>query len=63
MKFSSWTYNGEQVSLRFEKGNFVDLSDYWRSGSWTIVMGEWQSNFEVLLLQMNGSHDYKKRER
>ena len=42
MKFSSWTYNGEQVSLRFEKGNFVDLSDYWRSGSWTIVMGEWQ---------------------
>ena len=37
MKFSSWTYNGNQVSLKFEKGGFVDLSDYWKSGSWDIV--------------------------
>ncbi|KAI8039382.1 hypothetical protein M5D96_008106 [Drosophila gunungcola] len=29
MKFGSWTFNGDQ--------NFVDLSDYWKSGTWDII--------------------------
>lgn len=38
MKFSSWTYNGDQVSLSFQEDKrFVDLSDYVRSGTWDIV--------------------------
>lgn len=38
MKFGSWTYNGDQVSLKLYGGNaWVDLSDYWKSGTWDIV--------------------------
>ena len=38
MKFGSWTYNGDQVSLAlYNDKNFVDLSDYWKSGTWDIV--------------------------
>lgn len=33
MKFGSWTFNGDQVSLSlYNDKNFVDLSDYWKSG-------------------------------
>ena len=38
MKFGSWTFNGDQVSLSLYNGkDFVDLSDYWKSGTWDIV--------------------------
>lgn len=38
MKFGSWTFNGDQVSLSlYNNKNFVDLSDYWKSGTWDIV--------------------------
>ena len=38
MKFGSWTFNGDQVSLKlFNNKEFVDLSDYWKSGTWDIV--------------------------
>nr|ACT35385.1 nicotinic acetylcholine receptor beta 1 subunit [Pardosa pseudoannulata] len=38
MKFGSWTFNGDQVSLKLYKDNYwVDLSDYWKSGTWDIV--------------------------
>lgn len=37
MKFSSWTFNGDQVRLKFRGAGHVDLSDYWKSGSWDIV--------------------------
>ena len=38
MKFGSWTFNGDQVSLAlYNDKNFVDLSDYWKSGTWDIV--------------------------
>lgn len=38
MKFGSWTFNGDQVSLKFYNDNdWVDLSDYWKSGTWDIV--------------------------
>ncbi|XP_037079583.1 acetylcholine receptor subunit beta-like 1 [Pollicipes pollicipes] len=38
MKFGSWTFNGDQVSLElYEYKEFVDLSDYWKSGTWDIV--------------------------
>ncbi|KAH9376505.1 hypothetical protein HPB48_006590 [Haemaphysalis longicornis] len=38
MKFGSWTFNGDQVSLKLYNNNFwVDLSDYWKSGTWDIV--------------------------
>ncbi|XP_042208248.1 acetylcholine receptor subunit beta-like 1 isoform X2 [Homarus americanus] len=38
MKFGSWTFNGDQVSLSlYNAKNFVDLSDYWKSGTWDIV--------------------------
>ncbi|RWS15337.1 beta-1 subunit of nicotinic acetylcholine receptor-like protein [Dinothrombium tinctorium] len=38
MKFSSWTFNGDQVSLKLLNGIYlVDLSDYWKSGTWDIV--------------------------
>ncbi|XP_069160953.1 acetylcholine receptor subunit beta-like 1 isoform X2 [Procambarus clarkii] len=38
MKFGSWTFNGDQVSLSlYNEKNFVDLSDYWKSGTWDIV--------------------------
>ncbi|GIX77218.1 acetylcholine receptor subunit beta-like 1 [Caerostris extrusa] len=35
MKFGSWTFNGDQVSLKLYNDNhWVDLSDYWKSGTW-----------------------------
>ncbi|XP_053202415.1 acetylcholine receptor subunit beta-like 1 [Panonychus citri] len=37
MKFSSWTFNGDQVSLSFYADPWVDLSDYSKSGTWDIV--------------------------
>lgn len=38
MKFGSWTYNGDEVTLQLHNGNpWVDLSDYWKSGTWDIV--------------------------
>ncbi|CAG2115359.1 unnamed protein product, partial [Medioppia subpectinata] len=38
MKFGSWTFNGDQVSLKLYQENYwVDLSDYWKSGTWDIV--------------------------
>nr|ADG63463.1 nicotinic acetylcholine receptor beta 2 subunit [Pardosa pseudoannulata] len=38
MKFGSWTFNGDQVSLKLSNDNaWVDLSDYWKSGTWDIV--------------------------
>lgn len=38
MKFSSWTYNGDQVSLSFQRNDRkVILSDYVKSGTWDIV--------------------------
>lgn len=38
MKFGSWTYNGDEVALKFYDGNpWVDLADYWKSGTWDIV--------------------------
>lgn len=38
MKFGSWTFNGDQVSLAlYNNKNYVDLSDYWKSGTWDII--------------------------
>ena len=38
MKFGSWTFNGDQVALALYNNIFhVDLSDYWKSGTWDIV--------------------------
>nr|AGK89912.1 nicotinic acetylcholine receptor subunit beta 1 [Pandalus japonicus] len=38
MKFGSWTFNGDQVSLAlYNSKDFVDLSDYWKSGTWDTV--------------------------
>lgn len=38
MKFGSWTFNGDQVSLAlYNSKSFVDLSDYWKSGTWDII--------------------------
>ncbi|KAH1023169.1 hypothetical protein HUJ04_012425 [Dendroctonus ponderosae] len=38
MKFGSWTFNGDQVSLAlYNNKEFVDLSDYWKSGTWDII--------------------------
>ncbi|CAG0882854.1 unnamed protein product [Cyprideis torosa] len=38
MKFGSWTFNGDQVSLElYNNKEFVDLSDYWKSGTWDII--------------------------
>lgn len=38
MKFGSWTFNGDQVSLSlYNDKNYVDLSDYWKSGTWDII--------------------------
>ena len=38
MKFGSWTFTGDQVSLSlFNNKNHVDLSDYWKSGTWDII--------------------------
>lgn len=38
MKFGSWTFNGDQVALNlYNNKEFVDLSDYWKSGTWDIV--------------------------
>lgn len=38
MIFGSWTYTGNAVTLKFYKGrNYVELSDYWKSGTWDIV--------------------------
>ena len=36
MKFGSWTFNGDQVALKLHN-DWVDLSDYWKSGTWDIV--------------------------
>jgi len=38
MIFGSWTYTGNAVTLKFYKDrNYVELSDYWKSGTWDIV--------------------------
>ena len=38
MKFGSWTFNGDQVSLGlYNNKEYVDLSDYWKSGTWDII--------------------------
>lgn len=38
MKFGSWTYNGDQVSLGMLYKKFhADMTDYVRSGTWDIV--------------------------
>lgn len=38
LQFGSWTFNGDQVSLAlYNNKNFVDLSDYWKSGTWDII--------------------------
>ena len=38
MKFGSWTFTGDQVSLSlYNNKNYVDLSDYWKSGTWDII--------------------------
>lgn len=38
MIFGSWTYMGNAVTLKFyDNRNYVDLSDYWKSGTWDIV--------------------------
>jgi len=38
MKFGSWTFTGDQVSLSlFNNKGHVDLSDYWKSGTWDII--------------------------
>lgn len=38
MKFGSWTFNGDQVTLDFyENRANVDLSDYVNSGTWDII--------------------------
>lgn len=38
MKFGSWTYNGDEVAMKLHMGNpWIDLSDYWKSGTWDIV--------------------------
>ncbi|KAK2716449.1 acetylcholine receptor subunit beta-like 1 [Artemia franciscana] len=38
LKFGSWTFNGDQVSLQlYLHKPFVDLSDYWKSGTWDII--------------------------
>lgn len=38
MKFGSWTFNGEQVSLDWYEGKErVDLTDYVNSGTWDIL--------------------------
>ncbi len=38
MKFGSWTFTGDQVSLSlYNNKDYVDLSDYWKSGTWDII--------------------------
>lgn len=38
MKFGSWTFTGDQVSLTlYNNKDYVDLSDYWKSGTWDII--------------------------
>ncbi|KPM07961.1 acetylcholine receptor subunit beta-like protein 1-like protein, partial [Sarcoptes scabiei] len=38
MKFGSWTFNGDQVYLGLFNDRYsVDLSDYWKSGTWDLV--------------------------
>nr|VZI15432.1 unnamed protein product [Spirometra erinaceieuropaei] len=38
MKFGSWTYDASQVTLGwYSDQDFVDLSDYWKSGTWDLV--------------------------
>lgn len=38
MIFGSWTYTGNAVTLKFYKNrDYVELSDYWKSGTWDIV--------------------------
>ena len=38
MKFGSWTFNGDQVSLAWYEGkDRVDLNDYVNSGTWDII--------------------------
>ncbi|XP_043210120.1 acetylcholine receptor subunit beta-like 1, partial [Amphibalanus amphitrite] len=47
MKFGSWTFNGDQVSLElYDRKEFVDLSDYWKSGTWDIVEVPAYLNYE-----------------
>lgn len=50
MIFGSWTYRGSALALKFYKSkNYVDLSDYWKSGAWDIV------NVPGCLQSFNGS--------
>lgn len=38
MKFGSWTFTGDQVALSlYNNKDYVDLSDYWKSGTWDII--------------------------
>ncbi|VDM30250.1 unnamed protein product [Hydatigera taeniaeformis] len=38
MKFGSWAFDASRISLGFYSSlDFVDLSDYWRSGTWDLV--------------------------
>uniref|UniRef100_A0A1I8IAX4 Neur_chan_LBD domain-containing protein n=1 Tax=Macrostomum lignano TaxID=282301 RepID=A0A1I8IAX4_9PLAT len=38
MKFGSWTFDATQVGLDWYEGvKFMDLNDYWQSGSWDII--------------------------
>lgn len=38
MIFGSWTYTGNAVTLKFFKDkDYVELSDYWKSGTWDLV--------------------------
>ena len=50
MKFGSWTFNGEQVTLDWYEGHRqVDLSDYVNSGTWDIVAcpGRYNDTFDA----------------
>ncbi|KAM7538052.1 hypothetical protein Aperf_G00000059745 [Anoplocephala perfoliata] len=38
MKFGSWAFDASRISMGFYSSlKFVDLSDYWRSGTWDLV--------------------------
>jgi len=55
MKFGSWTFNGDQVSLAlYNDKQFVDLSDYWKSGTWDIIE-VWMDAVIVFIKIMNAN--------
>ncbi|XP_013791583.1 acetylcholine receptor subunit beta-like 1 [Limulus polyphemus] len=57
MKFGSWTFNGDEVSLKLDSDNrWVDLSSYWKSGTWDIV------EVPAFLNVYNNSRDIKPTE-